>query len=152
MTTFNRTVRKPPIRKKADGFDSDVERTFHGALSRVGIKFEFQVPEPLSPPSVHKTQKTVLLKDRGADEINIIVDFEFEKDGIKYYVDTKGAKEAVKQLSRTKYILLKHRLILEGKQDQTQVKFIYYKDILTLAKLASDKTQFWKFFHQIKAF
>ena len=59
------------------------------------------------------------------------VDFVIPKDGITYYVDTKGSKKHVDPVSRLKYNLLKHQL----NPEKTAILFVYQEDLKVLVKM-----------------
>lgn len=148
MRGYNR--RKSPQRISAfsdpDGVfnanTSETEKALYFALKRAGIDFEYQFRVNLSPVSVHKNKKVLLLSDRGAAQVFMTVDFVFEINGFKIYLDAKGVEESTDPVSRLKYNLLKHILIAEGQAEKCCIKFIYAKQVKSLARIASQRDIF----------
>ena len=144
----------------ADGvkFDSKTEMHFHAALTAMGVDFQFQVKEELIGPAVHKpkTQNEKflllpLLKDRGVEAICLTIDFVFVREGITYYVDTKGSKSHVKRDSKLRYEIWKHILVLRGRATTSRILFISAAEVKTLGERAAYlKSEFWPCFDQIK--
>lgn len=131
-------------------FRSQTEKYFHDALHKMRIPFEYEKEYTLTGPSLHKNPKVRILKGQGAHQVKMTVDFVFKLGGVTYLCDTKGTAATVEPLSKLKYNLLKHKLIEEGHGDTTEIRFIYHRQVLTLAKLAMAPNEFWKFFLKIK--
>lgn len=134
-------------------YDSGTEMIMYDALTNVGIPFEFQHRVDINK-TVYKDTKVPLLKDGGASGIHMVVDFVLEKDGITYYIDTKGSIEYATATSRLKYNFLKHKLYSDGKAHTTAIVWIDYKQTKNLLKLSKIKatTNFWDYFHLIPHF
>jgi len=137
--------------------DSITEGHFHMALTALGWPFIYQHKIELMGPAVHRPSspkeraRLILLRDRGIEAICLTVDFVLERDGITYYLDTKGSKQHVKRDSKMRYDMLKMRLYLNGEAETSRVLFISTAEVATLGRYAAyDKLNFWKAFDQIK--
>jgi hypothetical protein len=124
--------------------DSNIETDLLNAFKKLGIEVEFQYEVKLTPPTVYKNKKVELLKDGGVQEIKMHVDFVWKHKGITYFLDTKGVKESTRDVSILKYKFLKFKLISEGLQEVSAIKFIYYAEAKQLVRLAGFqmKTEF----------
>lgn len=137
-------------------FDSNLERDFYNMLTDLEIKFQFQVEIELVGPALHKEKPgkqnpVLLLLDRGAEAVSMKVDFVFEKDGVTYYIDTKGSKKHVRRDSKMRYDMLKHKLHNEGRAMVSRVLFIDTEEVTALAQYANwDRANFWNKFRTIK--
>ena len=116
-------------------FDSTAEYDFYEILKRIGIEFEYQYLFNLTGETQYKSKKILLLNGSSASCVTLTVDFIFKLNGITYIVDTKGSKESTTAYSKLKYNLLKHRIIEQGEANETQIKFVYAKDVLSLNKI-----------------
>ena len=130
---------KPTNSKKVEAyglvFDSTTEYSFYNILQRCGIQFEYQYKFALTGETVGKTKKVLLLNGSGATEVNLIADFVFQIGGVTYIADTKGSKESTTAYSKLKYNLLKHKILEQGEGNETQIKFVYAKDVNNLSKI-----------------
>lgn len=153
--------KKPPRAKRcqaSDGTwcDSVTERDLYHAFQRMEIPFQFQVEKMLVGPAVHRAlpkhrQSLPLLRDRGAEAITMTIDFVFEKDGIEFFVDSKGSKGHVKRDSKLRYDMLKHQLINAEKAHCTRIIFISTLEVNRLAQYAAyEPKNFWIMFDQLK--
>lgn len=137
-------------------FDSDTERHFYEALVKLGHPFQFQVKYMLIGPTIHKERPDkknpiALFRDRGAEAVTLTVDFELEKDGIHYILDTKGSKRHATTVSYLKYDILKHKIAGEGRAETTRILFINAQEVMALAKAAAfAPDMFWELFFKIK--
>jgi len=137
-------------------FDSDTERHFYEALTKLGHPFQFQVEHMLVGPAIHKERPgkknpVALFLDRGAEAVTLTVDFELEKDGIHYILDTKGSKRHATTVSYLKYDILKHKIAAAGKAEKTRILFINAQEVMALAKAAAFAPDlFWELFFKIK--
>ena len=134
-------------------YDSGTEVIMYDALTNVGIPFEFQHRIDFNT-TVYKDTELPLLKDGGATGIHMIVDFVIEKEGVTYYIDTKGSIEYATATSRLKYNFLKHKLFQDGRASSSAIVWIDYKQTKELLKLSKMKpsSTFWTYFHDIKQF
>jgi len=136
--------------------DSVTERDFYNMLKSMGIDFRFQHEIMLVGPARHREHKSKknplpLFADRGAEAVTMKVDFMFLHEGITYYLDTKGSKKHVKEVSKLKYDMLKHKLDGEGLADVSRVLFISRKEVDELCQYAQfDRVNFWNKFKTIK--
>lgn len=125
------------IKKYGIEFDSTTEYNFYEILKKIGIEFEYQYVFYLTGETHPKSKKILLLNGSCASAVKLIADFIFKLDGITYIVDTKGVKESTTAYSILKYNLLKHRIIEQGEANETQIKFVYSKDVNNLSKISN---------------
>lgn len=136
--------------------DSVTERDFYNMLKSMGLDFQFQHEIMLIGPTRPREPKTKknpvpLFVDRCAEAVTMKVDFVLAHDGITYYLDTKGSKKHVKEASKMRYDMLKHKLDGEGLADVSRVLFISRKEVDELCQYAQfDRTNFWNKFKTIK--
>jgi hypothetical protein len=134
-------------------YDSKTEMLMFDAFKNVGLKFEFQHRYDFTK-TVYKDTKVTLLKNGGAAGIHMVIDFVFERNGITYYVDTKGSIEHSTAVSKLKYNFLKHKLYSDGYAKNSAIVWIPYKHVVNLLKLSKIKNtaNFWAYFDSLEFF
>lgn len=119
-----------------------IEQRLYSFLKIKKFDFDYQVTYFLTGPSIHKTAKVPLLKDKGAFQVKIIVDFVIRIKDLTLIVDTKGwlkgevIKNGKKKVIRNrrsdyfnlKYNLLRHKLYAEGNFDH-RIMFVETKKL-----------------------
>jgi len=118
-------------------FPSTYECDFYKALKKMEVPFEYGVKVLLTPPTMKKDVKKLLLSSGAAREISLTIDFVAQGLYGKIWIDTKPSKFAVREDSHLKYKLFKFQLA-EKQAWNDQIKFIYQNtDGKTLLKLAA---------------
>ena len=150
---FTRRGQSTQVERHGIKFQSITEADAYSLFLRLGIQFVHQ-KEYVLQDGVPKNAKVEMLRDAGVHKIKCTVDFQFERDGITYIIDTKGSKEYVTERSTMAYHLLKGMLYRDGKGDHTRIVMLDKKDIRRFSMLAMDrdKNRFWREFLKIKCF
>jgi len=135
-------------------FHSKYEADFYLALKKMEVPFEYGVKVLLTPPTMKKDPKKLLLSSGAAREISLTIDFMIQGFYGKIWIDTKPSKFAVREDSWIKFKLLKFKLASECAWGD-QIKFVYQntdgKILLKLAAL-NQKELFIKKLFQVENF
>lgn len=150
---FTRRGQSIQVERHGIKFQSITEADAYSLFLRMGVSFQHQKEYVLQHP-IPKNPKVALLEDAGVHKIKCTVDFEFERDGITYIIDTKGSKEYVTERSTMAYHLLKGQIYREGRAHNTKIVMLDKQDIkrLSLMSMDLDKERFWREFLKIQCF
>lgn len=112
-------------------FRSQSELRFYKALVAGGVKFSHEKRYNLTPETKPKNVEYPLLRDHGARQVNIDVDFVIETPMRDWLIDIKGNKATNEAKSKIKYDILKHQL----DPVRSAIVFIYYDDLKVVEKM-----------------
>lgn len=112
-------------------FRSQSELRLYKALRAADVRFEHEKRYNLTPETKAKNFKYPLLRDHGARQVTMDVDFVIETPMRDWLIDVKGSKATNEAKSKIKYDILKHQL----DPVRSAIVFIYYKDLEAIEKI-----------------